>query len=411
VLSFVSTALADARENLRESGARSLLPMLGIVWGVANVVVFLALAQGVHTGILGALGEFGTDIVILQPGVTSARFQGQLPGKVISLSAEDASAIRRKSASIATLSPEASSERTLQAGSRSVLAKICAVEPEYGALRSMQLAAGRFVTAEDLREHRQVVVLGEELAARLLAAKANIGADVRIAGVRFTVIGLLKRKNTASRFSGPDNRMAFVPFTTASKLMDTRRLSSIILQPVSFSAHSQAITEVTRILAERKHFSPADEQALAVWDFQETVRMLRGMIIGIQGVNVLVGLLTLLVGGVGVMNVMLVAVKERTFEIGLRKAMGARRSHIAFQFVSEALAITLTAGLLGMILGAMVCRLVPPVPIVMGEAELHASPQVMAGAFAVLLSVGLLAGTMPAIAAARQSPVEALRYD
>lgn len=139
--------------------------------------------------------------------------------------------------------------------------------------------------------------------------------------------------------------------------------------------------------------------------------MLRGMILGIQGVNVLVGLLTLLVGGVGVMNVMLVAVKERTAEIGLRKAIGARRSHIAFQFVAEALCITLTAGLLGMILGAVICRLVPPVPIVMGEAELHASSAVMAGAFAVLLTVGLLAGTLPAAAAARQNPVEALRYD
>jgi putative ABC transport system permease protein len=411
VLRFLPTVLAEARDNLRESGGRTLLPMLGIVWGVANVVVFLALAQGVHTGILGALGEFGTDIVVLQPGVTSARFHGQLPGKIISLTAADAEAIRRRSRLTASLSPEASAEVTLQSANRSVLAKVCAVEPEYGNLRSMQLAAGRFLNAEDLREHRQVVVLGQELAGRLLGGKAKVGAEVRIGGVRFTAVGLLKQKTTASRFSGPDNRMAFVPLSTAGKLMDTRRLSSIILQPVSFAVHSEAIREATTILAESKHFSPADEQAIAVWDFQETVRMMRGMILGIQAVNVLVGLLTLLVGGVGVMNVMLVAVKERTSEVGLRKAVGARRSHIAFQFLAEALVITLSAGLLGMILGALICRVVPPVPIVMGQAELQASPGVMAGAFSVLLTVGLLAGTLPAIAASRQSPVEALRYD
>jgi putative ABC transport system permease protein len=401
----------EARWSLWENKARSVLPMLGIVWGIANVVVFLALSEGVERGILSALGEFGTDVVLLQPGITSATFRGHLPGRPIHLRPEDGDAIRQRSPLVTSLSLEAAARKAFQHGARNVSAVVCGVEPEYGALRSMQMAAGRFLSAEDLRERRPVAVLGNELAGRLFRNRPPVGSDIRIDGMRFTVIGVLKQKTAASRFGGPDNQKGFIPITTASKLMETRDLSAILLQPVSIQKHAAAIREARSILAERHHFAPADRDAVAVWDFLETVKKLQNMISGIQAVNALVGLLTLTVGGVGVMNVLLVSVGERTVEIGLRKAVGARKHHIALQFFTEALIVTLPAGGAGMCAGAVVCRALPPIPIFVGQAQLQPDSSVMILAFAILVLVGLASGTAPAFRAMRLSPIEALRCE
>jgi putative ABC transport system permease protein len=403
--------LREARANVLANKLRSFLPMLGIVWGVTNVVVFLALAEGVERGMIAALGEFGKDVVILRPGVTSANFRGHLPGKPVSFTPDNAAELRRRARLTDALSMEVSEEMPYQYANRNIRAVLCAVEPEYGSLRSMELSEGRFITADDMREQRHVVVLGRQLATRLFGSKPALHAEVRIREVAFLVVGVLQEKTASSRFSGPDNEMGFIPFTAARRIMDTRRLSAIILRPASVPAHTAAIQEVTDILAGKLHFSPADKEALNYWDFIETVDMYRGMIIGIQGVNILVGLLTLLVGGVGVMNVVLASVKERTAEIGLRKASGARRIDIAVQFLAEALLITLSAGTVGMLLGAGLCLAVPPIPIFTGQAELKPDASVMAWSFAVMVTVGLAAGTLPAISAARQSPAAALRYE
>jgi len=409
--SLLASIVTEAWFELTVHKARSFMTMLGIAWGIAMVVVFLALASGVEEGIIGSLGEFGRDIIIIRSGTTSKQVAGQLPGKLIQLEPGDASLLRRQARLIDTLSVEVTEERVYQYGSFSLEAPVCAVEPEYATLRSMQLASGVFLTNDDLREQRRVVVLGHLLKERLFRQKPAVGQDIRIGGVRFTVVGVLKEKQTMSRFGGPDNRRGFIPFTTADRLMNTQKLSAIIVQPLSSTLHAQAITEVRRWLSGRHHFSPADKKAIEVYDFVETVNLFKGLVMGIKGVNIFLGVLTLVIGGVGVMNVMLVAVTERTREIGIRKAIGARQGQILVQFLMEGLVITLAAGVGGILLGVLLCNLIPPVSMPVGQAQLNPDVTTILTAFGILVAVGLSSGMFPAIKAARLRPVEALRYE
>lgn len=408
---ILGSIFREAWLNLLTNKARSIMTMLGIIWGIATVVVFLALAAGVEDGIIGALGEFGRDVIIVGPGTTSRAHGGQMPGKAIELDADDAAAIRSQARLPASLSVEMTEDNVYQYANHNLKAPVSGVEPEYGTLRSMRMASGRFLNSEDLREHRRVVVLGNDLETRLFQNRPAVGEDIRIGGLRFAVVGVLKEKETNSRFAGPDNRKGFIPFSTADQVMKRQKLSAIVFQPMSPALHSAAIKEVREILAERHRFLSADKKAIQVWDFMETVKLLQGMILGIKGINIFLGVLTLAIGGVGVMNVMLVAVTERTREIGIRKALGARRRQILVQFLIESLAITLSAGLIGILLGVGLCLLVPPVPMPMGQAVLDPNAGNIAVAFVILVAVGLFSGMLPAIKAAKLHPVEALRFE
>jgi len=408
---LVSSLITEAWFNLQASRGRSLITMLGIVWGIASVVIFLAMADGVETGITATLGELASDVVIVRAGQTSKGFSGSKPGKPITLTPQDAGALRRQAWRIEMLSPEVTQARIYQFDDRSFEMEVCGVEPAYAALHNMQMAEGRFLNGDDLRQQRKFVVLGDQIKQRLFRNQPAVGQDIRIGGIRFTVVGILKDRTNTSRFSAPDNRRGFIPFASAGYVMNTQELSSIVLQPVSTAVHTAAIEQVRTLLAQRHQFSPADQQAVDIWDVMETVNLFRGMVLGIKGINIFLGILTLLISGVGVMNVMLVAVAERTGEIGLRKAIGARRRDVLVQFIAEALVITMTAGAVGILLGVILCLIIPPVPMPFGQTKLEPHATSIAIAFAILFAVGFLSGVAPAVRAARLHPVEALRQD
>ncbi|HET7872913.1 MAG TPA: FtsX-like permease family protein, partial [Terriglobales bacterium] len=272
----------------------------------------------------------------------------------------------------------------------------------------------------DFIEHRRVCIFGPLAAKRIFGGLNPVGQYVTVRGQDFQIIGLLQMKIQDSSNNGPDNQNVFLPFETYRDVMDIRDPGMIVYAPINPALHVKAREAVRAVLARRHHFDPKDEKATADWDTVEDAEELAQFSIALQIVLGLIGALTLGVGGVGVMNIMLVSVTERTREIGLRKAVGARKSDILGQFLVEALVITFIGGALGMLLATTIAHSVPPMPLYAeqfkmanheGDIFLRTSPVVLTASFLILAAVGVASGFWPALKAARMEPVEALRYE
>lgn len=413
-------SILDAWYALTRSKTRSLLTMTGIVWGIVAVTLLIAYGGGFRTVLTNAFDAFGRGAVVAWPQQTSEQPGGQRAGKKVVLENADLERVKSEATVVKTACLETVKELSITYADRLVNTAIRGVCPEYGEMRNEVPAEGRWIVPQDFLERRRVAFLGGRVREQLFSGRPAVGEEVEIDGMRFTVIGIMDRKLQMSNYFTSDDRSVFIPYTTAGDLWNTRYASVMVFEPVAPRFEAKAKAQVLAAIAGRQGFSPTDKKALQMFGREEFRPIIDGITIGLQALLLFIGALTLGIGGVGVMNIMLVSVDERIREIGLRRALGATKWHIRIQFLAEALLLMLSGGLIGIVLSYGIAAIIPAMPLLgplfedtsgKGDIHLQISLGTVLASTAVLVSVGVLSGIFPAFRASRLDPVDALRYE
>ncbi len=435
---FLTDLLSQTLANLRANKLRSFLTMFGIVWGVISIVILSAVGEGFARGNQRVLEELGKNIVIVRGGRTSMQAGGERAGRIVNIHFDDVLELKQKSKLLQYVSPELM--RTVQAKSafNNSSLGMSGVWPEYQHMRTVEVDRGRLINEGDCAGERRVLVIGTKASQQLFAERDPVGRQISVNGVPYTVVGRVRKKEQDSNYTGEDDQRLFAPYEAMRKdfplpypYATPDMLSTIIAAPhpfvvglirqdiernlgsnfIGLGGRGRVEQEIRDILAPRYGFDPQDIEALSFWNTAIESVMFDKMIGGMDEFFFAVSVVTLLLGGIGVMNIMLIAVRERTREIGTRKAIGATARSVQWQFFSEGLLLTGVSGLIGFLAGAGLCALVNLAPMPARFAGMIITWQVGVFSVVVLTLIGVAASLYPARRAAQLPPIEALRYE
>jgi putative ABC transport system permease protein len=408
--------LHEAYGAMRHNRRRTTLTMLGMAWGIATVVMLLAYGDGFGRACANIFANFGTKLVIVVPDRTSMQAGGQKAGVLVRFTQDDVETLTANLPQITHITPEVGKQASIQYDTRVFTWAVTGNYSNVIDVRALKLKQGRFYNPEDEMQRARVAVIGSEAKEKLFSGRNALGEHIRMDGLSFEVIGVLSAKMQ----EGNDdiNRVIYVPFSTMSELKNTHYLDTVwfTYQTPEYESLEQS---VRTILATQHKFNQTDRQAVHVFNLMTQVHQFEIITTGLKILMGFIGTLTLGIGGVGLMNIMLVSVTQRTREIGVQKALGARRRHILLQFLAEALTITFIGGVLGIVLAYAVALSVGRLTLYSafakngeaGDIRLIIAPGTLIASTLILGAVGLVSGMVPAFRASRLDPIEALRHE
>jgi putative ABC transport system permease protein len=428
--------LPQVWDNLRANKMRSFLTMFGIMWGIISIVILSALGEGFQRGNETVMRELGRNILIIRNGRTSMQAGGERAGRPIRIDFEDVLALKRDSKLLEDVTPEImKGNLRVKSSFNAATLQMSGIWPVYQKIRTIDVDNGRLIGDQDNDEVRRVVVIGYEAARQLFADRNPVDQQIQLNGIPYTIIGKIRKKDQDSNYTGADNERLFIPYETMKKdfpltggLDTPDTLSAIITAPyesiadkmvedlaaqgkIDFFKGGPLEDEVRAIIGRRHNFDHQDQEALSIWNTALQSVMMHNIIKGMNEFFISVSIITLALGGIGVMNIMLVAVRERTKEIGVRKALGATHGNIQWQFFGEGFVLTFGSGSIGLGGGVVLSALINLLPMPARFAGMIITWQTAALAIGTLIVIGIAASVYPARRAAVLPPVEALRFE